>query len=64
MLHEDVVYMVSSDRHVYAVDIVTGRVLWQYETEGSITVSPVIVDHTLLVGSEDRHIYAFRKSGM
>lgn len=43
---------------IYAVDLNTGAVAWQYETGGAIVAKPLIHKDLLIVGSFDRQLYA------
>ena len=53
--------LAPADKRLYALHTETGELAWQYETSGSITIPPVIVDGVLIVGSEDRYVYAFKE---
>ena len=53
------VYAGSNDDGIYALDGATGDILWSGSTNGTVTASPVIVDGTLFVGSNDGHLYAY-----
>ena len=55
-----VVYVGSTDKHLYAFDIRTGRQIWRAATGGEITSSPTIADGTVIVGSDDGVVRAFR----
>jgi outer membrane protein assembly factor BamB len=49
----------SRDRRLYAVNAVTGREEWRFETDGPIDdSSPVIAEDVVLVGSLDHRVYA------
>lgn len=51
------VYFGSSDSNVYALDIETGKKIWNYKTEGSIHSSPALYEGKLVIGSWDGNIY-------
>ena len=54
------IYFGGDDDFVYAIDA-GGELRWIFETEGNVDGDPVITpDGTLLVGSDDRHMYALR----
>lgn len=59
LIHQDVVYIGSSDHRFRAIDVNTGRVLWQREgVKGAVTSKPVVKDSTLIFGAWDGHLYA------
>lgn len=58
LIDQGVAYIVSLDRHLYAVDLATGRELWRYEARGGLISDPVLADGLLLVGGFDRRLYA------
>lgn len=62
-LHEGVIYFVSADRHVYAVDAVTGKEKWRFRTNGKVFSTPAISDNVLFVGSYDKNLYAISLEG-
>ncbi len=43
---------------IYALDLNTGAVDWQYETGGAVVAKPLIHKEMLIVGSFDRQLYA------
>lgn len=43
---------------IYALDLNTGAVDWQYETGGAVVAKPLIHRDMLIVGSFDRQLYA------
>ena len=54
---DGVVYIVSSDDHLYALAVATGDLLWRYEAEHDLVVgSPVVSDGVVYFNSDD--IYA------
>ena len=52
-----VVYFGSSDSNIYALDIATGKKIWNYKTAGSIHSSPAIHKNDLVIGSWDSNVY-------
>ena len=51
------VYFGSSDAHIYALSIETGKEIWSYKTEGSVHSSPALSENSLVVGSWDSRVY-------
>ncbi|HIM29976.1 MAG TPA: hypothetical protein EYG57_10485 [Planctomycetes bacterium] len=56
---QDLVIAVTPRGRVYAVDCKTGEIRWQYESNGSIIASPVIVDNTIVFANNDDKVYRF-----
>ena len=52
-----VVYIGSSDGHLYAIDGDTGTEVWSF-TAGPISASPAFSDGVVYVGSFDHNVYA------
>lgn len=52
------VYFGLDDGYVYALDALSGNLIWSYKTGGPIKSSPAISDGLLFVGSEDGNLYA------
>ena len=53
----------SRDNRLYALTV-DGQLLWQVPFEADIDGSPLLAeDHAILVGSDDRHLYALRSGG-
>lgn len=52
------VYFGSSDKHVYAVDALSGKLRWKFKTEGIVHTTPAVHDGILYVGSWDTYLYA------
>jgi len=53
-----VVYVGSNDSYLYALDAVTGALVWKAATGGAINSSPTLSGGVLYVGSEDSYVYA------
>ena len=51
------VYVASFDKHVYAIDLVTGKEKWKSEKLGSFKASPAVRGQRLYVGDLDGHFY-------
>jgi outer membrane protein assembly factor BamB len=65
-LADGTVYVASFDRHLYAVNAESGRLLWRAATRGPLLRAPVVTSDLVLVGagSGDGSLYAFdRQSG-
>jgi outer membrane protein assembly factor BamB len=52
------VYLTSSDRKVYAIDIVTQNARWVFETGNWVWATPLVVADTVYVASMDHKLYA------
>jgi outer membrane protein assembly factor BamB len=52
------VYFGLDNGYVYALDALTGDIIWSYKTEGAVQSSPAISDGLLFVGSNDGNLYA------
>ena len=53
------VFVASTDAHtVYAIDAVTGKILWSYSAEGRIDSAPSLFTRLVIFGSADGHVYA------
>ena len=55
---DGVVYVGSGDGNVYALDALTGRLRWRFQTGDVVHSSPAVVDGVVYVGSWDRYMYA------
>lgn len=47
----------SRDKHVYALERETGKMLWRFQTRNKVDSSPVIVGERVFVGSHDGNLY-------
>lgn len=54
------VYIGSSDGHLYALDIKTGRRIWAHDFGVPVLSTPAISGNMLFVGTYDGQIYAFQ----
>jgi len=52
------VFIGSSDKNVYALDLQTGEKLWSYKTGDSVEAAPCVLDGRVFVGSADNWLYA------
>jgi outer membrane protein assembly factor BamB len=57
-LGQDMVYFTSTDHKVYALDVETGAMRWEFETGNQIWGGPAYHDGTVYVGSSDKNLYA------
>ena len=56
-----VVFVGSQDKTLYALDALTGILLWGAGISGTIDwSSPAVADGRVYVGSMDNHLYAYR----
>lgn len=62
-LHEGVIYFVSADNYIYAVEARTGKEKWRFKTDGELFSTPAILDGRLFVGSYDKNLYAISLTG-
>jgi len=56
-LADGVVYFGAGDYYVYALDVVTGKKLWDFEAEGRVNSSPVVANGIVYVGSGSSFCY-------
>jgi len=52
------VYFGSNDHNLYALDGITGRLRWKFQTGAIITTSPTIYKGLVISGSNDGFVYA------
>jgi len=57
VVNNNIVYFGSSDSNVYALDIESGKKMWNYKTGGNIHASPAIYKNSVLIGSWDSNVY-------
>ncbi|GAC1360378.1 MAG: hypothetical protein PVS3B1_11630 [Ktedonobacteraceae bacterium] len=57
-MHAGVVYIASTDSTLTALELRTGKMLWNIQTDAAIYSTPVIQDGTLYICSLDGTIYA------
>lgn len=59
LIHKEVVYIGSSDHRFRAIDLQSGKLLWQVEgIKGAVTSQPMVQGNTLVFGAWDGHLYA------
>jgi eukaryotic-like serine/threonine-protein kinase len=52
------VYVGSSDKHIYALDLQTGKQVWSAILDGAVEASPTLVDNVLYIGTLSGTLYA------
>jgi outer membrane protein assembly factor BamB len=52
----------SEDGNVYALNAVTGILVWDYPTGNHVGSSPAVANSTVYIGSDDHHVYALNAS--
>ena len=58
VIRNGVVFFGSHDKSVYAVDLETGDLKWQFATGGAVVASPLLYKGLVVVGSFDKKLYA------
>ncbi len=57
VVHQDVLYFSSMDRHLYSVDITSGEIVQKVKLAGRGRTRPVFCGPFLATGSEDRYVF-------
>jgi outer membrane protein assembly factor BamB len=52
------VYFGSGDHNVYALDVATGTLKWNFRTGNVVHASPAVANNVVYIGSWDRNMYA------
>jgi outer membrane protein assembly factor BamB len=52
------VYVGSSDKHIYAIDVQTGKQVWSRVLDDMIEASPTVVDNVVYIGTLNGSLYA------
>ena len=52
-IHEGVLYAVNFSGFFHALDVKTGKMLWEYDTLAAVWGSPYVVDGKVMLGDED-----------
>ena len=55
------VYVGSRDKHLHAVERLSGKLLWKFKTGGRVESSPLVFDDAVVFGSSDGRLYAINK---
>jgi outer membrane protein assembly factor BamB len=53
------VFVGSDDYSTYALNAITGALVWKYKTSGPVFSSPAVANGVVYVGSDDYNVYAF-----
>lgn len=61
-LADGVVYVGSSDGHLYALDAESGRMVWSFDAGSPIASSPAVADDVILVGGRDGVLHGISRS--
>src|SRR6266487_44476 len=60
---ENVIYIGSTNSHLYAVRADNGTILWSFATDNQIFSTPAVADGLIYFGSDDKHVYAITRQG-
>lgn len=60
VVKNDVVYFGSRDGSVWALNALTGEILWQYSTAGGVDSTAVVWDGLVFIISRDGKVYCFK----
>ncbi|WP_413666659.1 PQQ-binding-like beta-propeller repeat protein [Mucilaginibacter sp. Mucisp86] len=52
------IYFGDNNGYIYALDAVSARVKWKFQTGGAIAATPTVYKNTLIAGSSDAYVYA------
>ena len=55
---DDLVFVGSSDKNVYAINLNTGQPVWAYPTTDAVEAAPCVIEGSVFVGSSDGFLYA------
>ncbi|MAU65286.1 MAG: hypothetical protein CL882_04630 [Dehalococcoidia bacterium] len=61
IIDEQIIYITSLDHSIYAVDIDTAELIWEFYTGGAIVASPLIYEDHIMFGSFDGEFYSLDK---
>lgn len=59
---ENILYVGSNDKHLYALDASSGYSSWRFRTRGPVISTPVIHKRLIIFGSADNNVYAVEAS--
>jgi outer membrane protein assembly factor BamB len=59
VLSGKIIYIGSSDGHLYALDIDTGQVVWRYDIGSPICSTAAVSGNTVFITTYSGHLYAF-----
>lgn len=57
LVHGDIAYSASLDKHLYAIHLDSGESMWSFLTHGRIFSSPVVARGSVWIGSNDGRLY-------
>ena len=58
MIYQGMVYAVTANGNIYALDAATGELVWEVETGEDTWATPSIYNDTLYIGTFDKNVYA------
>ena len=58
LVHGEHIYVTSLDHYIYAIDVVSGEEIWNFDTQGAIVSSPILYQDNLMFGSFDGNFYS------
>ncbi|MBI5327615.1 MAG: PQQ-binding-like beta-propeller repeat protein [Deltaproteobacteria bacterium] len=54
---DNIIYIGSTDKHFYAIDLITGKKIWGISTTGAVESSPTLADGRVYFGTGDGILY-------
>ncbi|MBI3399232.1 MAG: PQQ-binding-like beta-propeller repeat protein [Deltaproteobacteria bacterium] len=54
---DNVVYVGSADKYFYAINLIKGKGIWEFETSGAVESSPTVADGRVYFGANDGKLY-------
>src|SRR5215204_4995767 len=55
---DGLLYIGSSDHHLYALDAQQGALVWRFDAGGNVVSSPAVEEGLVIIGSFDGNVYA------
>ena len=55
--HNGVIYVGSYDKRLYALNATSGKMIWEYASDGGIVSKPYIFEDNVYFGSEDQRLH-------
>jgi outer membrane protein assembly factor BamB len=55
---DGVLYLAQTDGHLTALDPITGKTKWTFDSDAELESSPLVAEGTVYLGSDDGHFYA------
>jgi outer membrane protein assembly factor BamB len=62
ILYDDLIYIGSEDKRVYAIDKYTGNLEWSLKLDDVVSTSPAIAGNTLVIGTESGTVYGIHRN--